>query len=99
MIDVVPADGWVVLFLPALLFAAAVSFLGAVVGLIFALVVLLPAFLLWLWILARICRKAGFSGWWALSTLFPPLFAAMIWLLAFTDWPGRPRVEIMPPRR
>jgi uncharacterized membrane protein YhaH (DUF805 family) len=99
MIDVVPADGWVVLFLPALLFGAAITFLGAVFGLIFALVVLLPALLVWLWMLARICRKAGFSGWWALSTLFPPLFAAMIWLLAFTDWPGRPRVEILPPRR
>jgi hypothetical protein len=84
-------DPWALFFLPALLFGAALSILW--------LVVFVPALLIWLWILARICRKAGYSGWWSLTTLFPPLFAIMIWLLAFSDWPGRRRIEILPPRR
>jgi hypothetical protein len=83
------------LFLPALLFGVALTAFT-----LLWLIVLLPGFLLWLWFLARICRKAGFSGWWALTTLFPPVFAIMIWVLAFADWPlGPRRVEIMPPRR
>jgi uncharacterized membrane protein YhaH (DUF805 family) len=82
------------LFLPALVFGAAFTALT-----LLGLILFVPLFLLWLWILARICRKAGFSGWWALTTLFPPLFALMIWVLAFADWPLGARVEIMPPRR
>ena len=80
-------------FLPALLFGvAAFTFLW--------LLLLLPGLLLWLWFLARICRKAGFSGWWALVTLSPPLFALAIWVFAFADWPlGPPRTEIIPPPR
>jgi hypothetical protein len=32
--------------------------------------------------------------------LFPPVFAILIWVLAFADWPlGPPRIEIIPPRR
>ena len=81
-------DPWALLFLPALLFGAALSILW--------LIVIVPALLIWLWILARISRKAGFSGWWALSTLFPPLFAILIWLLAFSDWPSG---EASPGRR
>ena len=83
------------LFLPALLLGVAVTAAS-----LLWLILLLPGFLVWLWFLARICRKAGFSGWWALSTLFPPLFAIMIWVLAFADWPlGPPRIEVIPPRR
>ena len=85
---------WGLFFLPALLFGA-----GMIVSVLW-LILFLPVFLIWLWILARICRKAGFSGWWALSTLFPPLFAIMIWVLAFADWPREPpRIEIIPPGR
>ena len=73
---------WPLLFLPALLFVTAFT----IVKLIF-LLVLLPLLLLWFWILARICRKAGFSGWWSLTSLFPPLFAIMIWVFALADWP------------
>jgi uncharacterized membrane protein YhaH (DUF805 family) len=82
------------LFLPTLLFGLAFTAIT-----VLWLVLLLPGFLIWLWLLARICRKAGFSGWWALTTLFPPVFAIMIWALAFADWPGGPRTAIMPPRR
>jgi hypothetical protein len=86
--------GWGFLFLPALLFGAAFTIIG-----LLWLILFFPLLLIWLWILARICRKAGFSGWWSLTTLFPPLFAIMIWALAFADWPVGPRVEIIPPRR
>ena len=87
-------DVWVFMFLPMLLFGAATALS------VLWLVLFLPVFLIWLWFLARICRKAGFSGWWSLTTLFPPLFAITIWVLAFVDWPvGGPRVEIIPPPR
>ena len=85
---------WGVMFLPALLFGA-----GMIVSLLW-LILFVPLFLIWIWFLARVCRKAGFSGWWAWTTLFPPLFAVMIWVLAFADWPHEPpRIEIIPPRR
>ncbi|HUA52076.1 MAG TPA: hypothetical protein VMB81_07925 [Candidatus Sulfotelmatobacter sp.] len=86
---------WAFLFLPWLLFGAAFTALT-----LLWLVLIVPAFLVWLWILARICRKAGYSGWWSLTTLVPPLFAILIWALAFADWPlGPPRIQIIPPRR
>jgi hypothetical protein len=99
MMDPATAPVWAFFFLPALIFGTAFTALS-LLWVILCLVLLLPLFLIWLWILGRICRKAGFSGWWALSTLFPPLFAIMIWVLAFVDWPREPpRIEIIPPRR
>ncbi len=96
MIDPVAVPGVLTfLFLPALLFGAAFTALS-----LLWLILFLPVLLVWLLILARICRKAGFSGWWALTTLFPPVFAIMIWVLAFAAWPiARPRIEIIPPGR
>lgn len=61
------------------------------------LVLTLPFLLLWAWITARIAGKAGFSGWWALSIFFPPLWVVLVWFFAFTDWPRRPAIEILPP--
>jgi hypothetical protein len=75
----------------ALMMAAIFSLVG--------LMILLPFLVLWFWILARICRKAGYSGWWSLTTLFPPLMIVMVWIMAFSEWPlGAPRIEIIPPR-
>jgi hypothetical protein len=89
------ADLLALFFLPALLLGVAFT----AVTLLW-LVLLVPGLLIWLWLLARICRKAGFSGWWSLTTFFPPVFALMIWVLAFADWPfGPPRIQIIPPRR
>ena len=83
------------LFQPALLVGVAMTAVT-----VLWLILLVPGLLIWLWLLARICRKAGFSGWWSLTTLFPPVFAILIWVLAFADWPlGPPRIEIIPPRR
>ncbi len=76
---------WSFLFLPALLMGAAFT-----IATVFWLLVFVPLLLVWFWLLARICRKAGFSGWWALTSLFPPVFAIMIWVFAFADWPTAP---------
>ncbi len=40
------------------------------------------------WIYARIVRKAGFSGWWSLIIFVPLVNIAMIWVFAFVDWPA-----------
>ena len=95
MTDPVMVPIWACLFLPWVLFGAAFTALTLLWFILFV-----PLFLVWLWILARICRKAGYSGWWALTTFFPPVFAILIWLLAFADWPlGPPPARIVPPRR
>jgi len=41
-----------------------------------------------LWIYARIARKAGFSGWWSLLVLVPLVNVVVIWIFAFTSWPA-----------
>jgi hypothetical protein len=61
-------------------------------------ILLLPFLALWFWGSVRICRKAGFSGWWSLSVLFPPLWVVLIWAMAFAEWPKSPAVEILPPQ-
>ena len=48
--------------------------------LVFALVVVIP-----MW---RICVRAGFSGWWSVLVLFPLLNLALLYFLAFADWPA-----------
>ena len=40
------------------------------------------------WMMVRILRKAGYSGWWSLLTLIPIVNVLMIWLFAFSDWPA-----------
>jgi uncharacterized membrane protein YhaH (DUF805 family) len=49
------------------------------------IVILLPS---WVWSAARVLRKAGYSGWWALLTLVPIVNIALLWLFAFSDWPA-----------
>ncbi len=41
-----------------------------------------------LWPAARISRKAGYSGWWALVMLVPLGNVIVIWVFAFLDWPN-----------
>ena len=38
----------------------------------------------------RICRKSGYPGSLGLLILIPPLGLALIYWLAFADWPGSP---------
>lgn len=69
----------------------------ASVALLFSLFV--PLALLWVWILARILQRAGYSGWWALIGL-TPLLPLAVWVFAFSSWPAAQRtVVLMPPER
>jgi hypothetical protein len=34
-----------------------------------------------------ICKKAGYSPWWGILTLFPPAAIVWIWYLGFANWP------------
>ena len=48
----------------------------------YLVVVLVPA--------ATILRKAGFSGWWSLVLLVPPLNLVGLWIFAFSRWKVAP---------
>ena len=51
----------------------------------------------WLWMLAiailiimpiwRICQRAGYPGWLGILVLFPLLNLALLYFLAFAEWP------------
>lgn len=59
----------------------------------------IPMALLWVWVLARILQRAGYSGWWALIGL-TPLLPLAVWVFAFSSWPAAQRtVVLMPPER
>ncbi len=71
--------------------------LMASAALLFTLFV--PLALLWVWILARILQRAGYSGWWALIGL-TPLLPLAVWVFAFSSWPAAQRtVVLIPPER
>jgi hypothetical protein len=38
----------------------------------------------------RILRKAGYSGWWSLVCVLPPLNLIALWIFAFSEWPNLP---------
>lgn len=53
-----------------------------------------PLVFLLAWFGWRIAAKAGYSGFWGLTALFPPLGLLMLWILAASkDWPkaAKPR--------
>lgn len=41
---------------------------------------------------ARVIARAGYSGWWALLGLVPVVNVIALWIFAFAQWPGAPRV-------
>lgn len=43
----------------------------------------------WIWPLAVILRKAGFSGWWAALATLPVAGMFVLWGLAIAQWPSR----------
>ena len=43
------------------------------------------------WLFSRIVAKAGFSGWWALAGLVPPVNLVFLWVFAFSKWPTIPK--------
>ncbi|WP_426991102.1 hypothetical protein [Methylomonas sp. CM2] len=51
--------------------------------------ILLPVYILFcLWLGFRILRKAGLDGRWVVALLVPVLNIIMIWVFAFSRWPG-----------
>ena len=70
-----------------------IEFIFDTIGFLLFLIVAIPYFLVALWATAKLARKAGFSGWWGLVALVPPLWLVMLWLFAFIDWPTRARVR------
>lgn len=64
-----------------------------------AIVIFLPLLVLWFWATVRVLHKMGYSGWWSLLTLLPPLPLVALWIVAFSDWPSQRRlITVIPPR-
>ncbi len=36
----------------------------------------------------KILRRAGFSGWWCMVAVIPPLNLIFLWVFAFARWPN-----------
>lgn len=51
-----------------------------------AILVLVLAFSTWMSV--RVLRKAGLSGFWAITQLIPIVNLIMIWVFAFSRWPA-----------
>lgn len=50
---------------------------------------LVAAFALFiLWLCSKILEKAGIEKIWVLTLLVPVINVIMVWVFAFTDWPG-----------
>ncbi|MCJ7994026.1 hypothetical protein J5N58_05265 [Rhizobium cremeum] len=47
-------------------------------------------FLLFGWPIAKILRRAGFSGWWVLLSFVPLANLIGLWVFAVTPWPNVP---------
>jgi hypothetical protein len=46
------------------------------------------AFAIYLWPIARILQKAGYSGWWCLLTYVPVVNFIMLSIFAAAKWPN-----------
>ena len=57
-----------------------ISFAQLIIVLILALIPLL--------IFSTIAKKAGYSGWWALTIIIPLVNLVMLWVFAFAEWPA-----------
>jgi len=56
------------------------------------LIYLSPVLVLWAWCGGIVSRRAGFSRWWGLLMLLPPIGIAVIWVFAYAAWPNLPRM-------
>ena len=52
------------------------------------LLVPLAIVVLVVWMVSRVLRKAGYSGWWSVTALVPLVNLVMLWMFAFADWPA-----------
>jgi hypothetical protein len=59
------------------------STLLAVLIVVFLVAAIIPA--------AKILRRMGYSGWWALLVPISPLNIIALWVLAFARWPADER--------
>ncbi len=55
------------------------------------------AALVLIWLGSRVANRAGFSGWWALLIVLPPINIVLVWVLAFKRWPALPQSDRLPP--
>lgn len=55
---------------------------------ILAVIFWIAVTIFYIYIIYRIVAKAGFSGWWALTTLVPLLNIIMPIVFAFKPWPA-----------
>jgi hypothetical protein len=42
--------------------------------------------LIWIVPLARLFNRVGYSAWWAVLAVIPPLALVLMWTLAFVPW-------------
>ena len=57
--------------------------------LIIVLILLIP-----LIFLSKILNKAGFSGWFSLSSLIPLINLIFLWVFAYINWPNIDQKEV-----
>jgi len=58
--------------------------------LIVLLFMVLPLFLMVAWPASRIMRRLGFPPLLGVLSIVPLANLALLWIVAFIDWPGRP---------
>jgi hypothetical protein len=44
-----------------------------------------------IWPVAKILRRAGFSGWWAILSVIPLVNYIALWVFAVSRWPATER--------
>jgi hypothetical protein len=54
---------------------------------VFGAIWLVLGSLIFLYPVARILRRLGISGWWALISYVPLVNVIALWILAFAEWP------------
>ena len=58
------------------------------IGHIVILILPIAVIALFFWMIVRILRKAGYSGWWSLLMVIPVVNIVMIWVFAYSNWPA-----------
>ena len=55
---------------------------------ILELLIILVVILIPLLLFRLIAKKAGYSGWWALTMMIPIVNIIMVWVFSFAKWPA-----------
>ncbi len=67
---------------------------GLAAGLMVVFLVELLFAVFMIYLVSRIARKAGFSGWWALMMIVPIANLVMLIVFAFVEWPVRAQLSL-----